>query len=304
MRITQTGLTERIVEQVRQRYARLSEAQQRVTTGRAVELPSDNPSAAGEILSLNSRLARAERYERNAQAALSELNATESSLAILSDLLTRVRAAAVRGANSATGEEGRAALAKQIDSEIDEALRIANERSGNRYLFGGNRASSTPYQAERDEAGQVVGVSRTEDEDPMELEITVGDGQRLETGIVAGDLFELPDGQNLFDVLIKLRDALKVNDIGSIDTALTHIDAALNLATDMTSLVGARAARAQSIIEKLTNYRNNTANRLSELVDVDVLEAVTQFNSEQTAYEMSLRAAAKIIQPSLVNFID
>jgi len=43
--------------------------------------------------------------------------------------------------------------------------------------------------------------------------------------------------------------------------------------------------------------------RKSQLQDVDLVEAVTRFQEESNAYELALRTAASVIQPSLANFL-
>ena len=47
----------------------------------------------------------------------------------------------------------------------------------------------------------------------------------------------------------------------------------------------------------------NYTKLLSEVEDIDITEALTQLATHENNYQASLLAAAKIIQPSLVDFL-
>ncbi|MBM3328381.1 MAG: hypothetical protein FJY67_02775 [Calditrichaeota bacterium] len=303
MRITQQGVIRGVVEQAQRRFAAMSEAQQQMTTGRAVDRPSDAPASIPEVLSLQSRLAAIGRFRANAQAAVADLQEGEQAVQQLRDLLTRVQSAAQQGANDATGENGRRALAQQIDTELETLAILANERSGTRYRFGNSASSTAPYRIERDEGGRITAVSPAGENPLPPTELRVGEGERVTTGLSAAAAFDLDDEGDQFQMLIALRDALQTNDGDTVRNALPRIRTALDQASDLTALVGSRISRAQQLAERYSDENLRAADRLSQLTDVDAVEAITRFSVEQSAYELALRAASRVVQPTLLAFL-
>ena len=49
---------------------------------------------------------------------------------------------------------------------------------------------------------------------------------------------------------------------------------------------------------------DNLKSSLSEVEDIDLPKTITDLNLQQVAYQTSLAAAAKVVQPSLVDFLQ
>jgi flagellar hook-associated protein 3 FlgL len=125
--------------------AQISTLGQELATGRAVTVPSDDPSAAVVIQSLTQQLSDASTYSSNITAAQDQLNDADSTLGSLSTLLTQATSTAATNLNSTTTAADRAGAADTIDSIYSQVLSTANSTYEGRYLFGGNTAASAPY---------------------------------------------------------------------------------------------------------------------------------------------------------------
>lgn len=300
IRVTHNGLVNQSIDAVTDRFRKLSEAQREVSTGKSIDRISDDPRRGSDIVGLTSTIGRGEQYLRNAQTAKHELQTAESVAQQTNDLLTRVRSLSLRVSNESLSESDRLAIAGQVDQELNELLRIANQKSGRRYIFGGN---DTPYITTLDESGKTVGIEASPATTRQPNEVIMGDGERLKAGIAATDLFEFGDDQNMFDLVMELRDSILEGNregvtqaVGSLDDALDNLEAA-------TALIGTRIAAVQNTTGRLETAQLESTKTLSDLADADIVESISRYNQEEAYYQMSLQVSARIMQKSLLNFL-
>ncbi len=299
-RVTQNGLANQSVDAALDRFRKLAEAQREVSTGKAIDQISDDPRRGGEILGVKSQVGRGEQYLRNAQSARHELQTAESVTQQANDLLSRVRSLSLRVSNESLSESDRQAIANQVDQELNELLRIANQKTGRRFVFGGNE---TPYIATLDENGKTLSIEASAVSSRQPNEVILGDGERLKAGIAANDIFNFGDEQNMFDLVLSLRNSITGGDKESVTAAVGTLDDALDNLEAATALIGTRIAAVMNTTERLETAQLESSKLLSELADADIVESISRYNQEEAYYQMSLQVSARIMQKSLLNFI-
>lgn len=282
---------------------RLAESQTQVTTGRRVNSPSDDPAAGGEIIRLMTRLSRLEQYQRNVKSGLSQLSMTETTLEQVRELAIRIKSLAVQGANDATTAQGRRAIAEQIDQELRQLVSLANTRYGGRCLFGGSEIRQAPYEAVEGGEGWLEAVNPTSPNRQSSFELIFDEGERVKVTLTADDVFTLDENDSLFGLLFNLRQALTDNNGQAVGDLLPRLDEALEKLNGASALVGARINSAQNKMDLFDRNEITLTDRLSDIGDVDLADAMTRLNENMVAYELALRASANVIQMSLVNFI-
>ena len=67
--------------------------------------------------------------------------------------------------------------------------------------------------------------------------------------------------------------------------------------------VGARQNRVEAINNRIKDSTIELTSMLSKTEDVDYSIAITKLKSEESIYQASLAATAKLIQPSLMDFL-
>lgn len=303
MRVTQNSLNRQVVAQLQERFENLARLEKQMSTGLRIEVPSEDPQTAYRILAANSQLARGGQYLKNANSLVDQLRMTESAVANVSELVARVRADGLRGANGALSEADRIAIANEVNGELEELLRLANQRYGSSYLFGGSNASSQPFGAESAEGEDFAGVEPADADAAAPLELAVGDGERLAGSIDPAELFNLGDGDTIFKAIIDLRDALRRGDQDALAGTLDRLQTAVDVTASATTMIGVRLQTAETRAARLEEARISSEERLSQLADADAVETITRYNQEQAVYQMTLNAAARMIQQTLVNFL-
>ncbi len=110
-------------------------------------------------------------------------------------------------------------------------------------------------------------------------------------------------GNTLINTLIAFGTALVRNDRDNISASIDRIDSVFNAVLGAQSKNGARINRFQTTLERNENQYTEVTSLLSELEDADLAETASKFMLTQNVYNAALQSAAKIIQPSLVNFL-
>jgi len=299
MRITQGLLTNNLLYDLRQSGERLQKAEEQLSTLRQVNRPSDDPVGTVSALRLRNQITDINRYGANIKDAQSWLNATESSLSSVSSAINRAIVAATQANTGSLNASARDALSQQVDSLIREAADVANERFQGRAVFGGHRTSEDAAIL-TESAGFVVAVDIATDDGAVHRQI--GQATTMKINNTASQVFGQA-GSGLFSDLIALRSAVLSGDsaqLGSIIERLqVHDDRVLGLRAE----AGAKSSRLEADTSRHETAKLQAQELLSQIEDTDVARASIQLSAASNAYEATLAVGAKIIMPTLLDFL-
>ena len=127
-----------------------------LSTGLAVNQPSDNPQATSTILTLQKSLNVNTQYQSNINSANAQLSTVNSSLSGLSSLLLQAQSIASANVGTGTSAQEQANAATVVQSLVTSALNIANTAYNGTYIFGGENNTTQPFVS-GDEGVQFVG---------------------------------------------------------------------------------------------------------------------------------------------------
>ena len=131
--------------------AELAKTQEQVSTGKQVVRPSDSPDQATQISRLKTTMTQLDSYRSNLQSTLDRLAIEESYVGGAADVMIRMRELAMRSTNGSLNAADRQAVAMEVDQLIDELVNLANAAdSDGKFLFGGSRNATPPYQQDED----------------------------------------------------------------------------------------------------------------------------------------------------------
>jgi flagellar hook-associated protein 3 FlgL len=127
-------------------------------------------------------------------------------------------------------------------------------------------------------------------------------GDELFGPVVDSDNDNIPD-KTIMDTMNELIGLLENGDTEEISKKLDEIDAHMNNVSKVRAAVGARTNTVETIRNRIEDTKVNFTNLLSQTEDTDMAEASMQFMMADSVYRASLNIGAKIIQPSLMDFI-
>jgi flagellar hook-associated protein 3 FlgL len=137
----------------------------------------------------------------------------------------------------------------------------------------------------------------------------IGDGQTVNIGVPGPTAFGTtaagpPATQNVFDAFDSIISDLNSGNTTALgSTAISSLDSALTTAGNARTAVGAMANRLDTQTNCLTAQQLSLTGVLSDTEDADTAKVAVAFSQSQTAYQAALQVGAKIIQPTLLDFL-
>jgi len=296
MRVTQGMLNTQLLRNLNNNLSRLDKLQDKMSTGRRINRPSDDPVGLSFSLRYRSGLAANDQFQRNVDSALSWVEHTDKMINEANEVLQRARELAVLGANGTNSDLSMETIAEEIDQLYDHMVNIGNSQFNGKYIFNGQMTDVEPY-----EAGNAENMTTHQGSIPFE----VGTGITISVNISGSDLFgEVTDSTNAFKVLKELSTALMNADNQAVDTALGKLDGRIDRMLEKWAEVGARSNRLDLIKNRLENESVNLQTLLSRTEDADMAELMINMKTEENIYQASLSTGARIIRPTLVDFLS
>lgn len=146
MRISTANALDRSLEQMQQRQQSLTDAQERLTSGKRVARASDDPTAAARAERALAQQSRADASQRALEASRNAMAQGESALGDAGELMQRARELVLQAGGPAYNDDQRLTLSKAIRGLRDQLLQVANRGDGaGGYLFGGQGAATPPF---------------------------------------------------------------------------------------------------------------------------------------------------------------
>lgn len=291
-RVTQNMLTRQSIGSLQTGLSRLAKLQEQMSTGRVLNRPSDSPTDTTSAMRIRSSIADVQQYSRNANDGDGWLTQIDSALTNANDQVLRARDLALQGANSGSmGPTAREALAAEVDQIRGGLIDTANSNYLGRPVFGGVTAGPKAYDA----SGTFVGTSGA-------VNRTVAEGTSIRVDVDGQQVFG-PAGNSLFDHLAALSNALRAGDQTAISASLTTLDADRDRITTTQTDVGTRQIRVESAIQAADDNTLKLKSQLSTVENVDLPKVIVDLQMQQTAYQASLAATSKVMQPSLLDFL-
>ena len=137
------------------------------------------------------------------------------------------------------------------------------------------------------------------------LLVEVSQGVTMDYNVTATQVINYGTGSNnLMDLLANITKHLDSSDITSLTNAdLTGITDALTNVSNLRSEVGAKQNRMESAKSMNEDQSYNMTAMMSTTQDIDITEKAMEYATMQNIYTASLQTSAKIIQPTLLDYL-
>ncbi|MBT1673092.1 flagellar hook-associated protein FlgL [Curtobacterium flaccumfaciens] len=270
--------------------ARVAELTDQATTLRAIQKPSDDPVGTASSMQVRKEQAAAAQYSRNANDAAAWLATTDSALSSVYSVLNSVRDLTVQAANSGTmSDTNRDAFVTQFRSLKADLEARANTTYGTRSVFAGSSTAAAAYDPATGWAAAGTDVSRR-----------IGDGTTVRVDTAGTAVFGSGD-DSVFAVIDSI-----VNDLQNgvnVNARIKDVDGALGTVRGAQADVGIRHAAALTAQDSLKSATVSLESRRADIEDVDLAKAVLDLQVQQTNYQAALAVTAKVLQPTLMDYL-
>lgn len=329
MRITNRMMTSSFLNDMQRNLNKMNKIQNQLTSGKEVRRPSDNPFIVARSMQLNGDISANEQYNSNIKDTINWLDATDTALGQLTDTMQRIRELMVSAGNAAYGEDEKNAIKDEINQRIEEVGTILNSSFDGKYIFGGSRATFKPVITEKNENGnnvisyagkdgEIIDLNTDSYKEKAQLDmldkklsVEISKGVTMEYNVTSKQILEFNDGVgesiNLMSLLSDITNNISSKDLDEssklTNENLKDITSSIDNLLKIRAEVGAKQNRMESAQLKNEEENFNLTEVLSANEDINFTEKTMQSATMQTIYMASLQTSAKVIQPSLLDYI-
>lgn len=278
--------------------AKMSDLQGKLSGGRVITKPSDDPGGTAQAMQLRAEKRATEQFSRNATDGVAWLSTIDTALQSSVAALRNARNLTVQGANSgAVGQVSKDAIAMELEGIRDALRDQANTTYLGRSIFAGTSNAGLAFQADYSWTGTPgATVERRLAEDTTvradaDGVAAYGTGA-WDDATQTGSVFALVDR-----VATALRNGEDVSGyLGAIDE---RMESMLGELAD----VGARYGQMLTAQETTERTLMNLKGSIAAVEDIDLAAVLVELQSQEVAYQAALGATQRVLQPSLMDFL-
>jgi len=291
------NLVPTILADLQQSQVSLNTALQEVSTGKSVNVPSDNPSAAADMVQNTIETGDVDKYTQNVNSVLSTVQSASSILNSVVTSLTQAVSLGTEGANGTNSTGNLQTLATQVQGILSTVVSAANTSVGGAYLFGGT-STATPYTAD---STSPTGYTYNGNNDTNS--VAVGDNLSVQANVPGSQIFS-NTSNSVLGSLSSLVTALQSGNSSEVETATSAVDSALNFVGQQQAVYGNAETQLNSQETVLQQDTVTLSTQENNLIGVNEATAATDLTQAETDNSAALAATAKVLPNSLLNYLQ
>jgi flagellar hook-associated protein 3 FlgL len=269
--------------------------EQEIASGRSVNLPSDNPAAAGQLVQNADQTSQTDQFQRSIGSIQGEIQNADSALNSVTTALQQAISLGVEGANGTVNSADRAAIATQIQGIQGQLLSLANLSYQGNYVFAGTANQTAPYVLDSSSPSGVTyqgnsGVNR----------VTLGSQFSLQTNLPGSQLFSASGG----DVFQSIQDLITSLQSGTgISTAVTELGAANNYISSQSVFYGNALNQLTAQQTYLSSETTQLAQQQNTVGGTDLTAVISNLTTAQTSLQATLEAIGQTAHTNLFEYL-
>jgi len=304
-------ISSRFIYNLNNNLKRMDDIEMKMATGRKFFRPSDDPVAAARSLQVRRNLSKIVQYQSNSRDARAWLKETETAMNQIKDIIQNAQELNLQGANGSMSDSDRQAVAKAIENLQGQLVQVGNANLAGRYVLGGYNTTTPPFTV--DENGKLLYNNMDLDDTTLDFsgpshEVIIYDlGSPFTVSFPGSVIFGygkdsngLPE--NLYSILGDIKDILNSGS-GDIQPYIGKLQEKLEDILAHMVDVGERTKHLDFIDNRLEDEYLNYRTVQADVEGLDQEKAIIEFKMQEAVYRSALAIGARIIQPSLVDFL-
>lgn len=321
MRVTTFNAYENAIFNLQSRQRSMAQAQEQLTSGKRVAKPSDDPVGAARAERSLAAMTRADAHQRALEASRTATQLAESAFGDAGELVQQIRETLVAAGNASYSDGERDMLVQKMRGLREQLLSVANRADGTgAYIFGGQGSDKPPFD---DALGGVhfegsAGSTMVASNESLSTQID-GELVWLRASNPHYDAAAVPDpadpglteqALSVFDVVDRAITALDVtglagNDLkNAVQVNLRDLDSVNNHLLGMRARSGEALNRMDTVELRIADNKLAAQTERSNAEDLDMVQAISDFQNQNTGYDAALKAYSLVQRMSLFNYIN
>jgi len=296
MRITPGMTATNALFNLQKGRTRLNLLQEQIASGLVINRPSDDPISTRQLLDMNNKIESGEQHLSNISKSNLWLSMTDTALEGIAEVVKQAKVLAGTITSGSSDQTVRENAISQFTELKKQLVDLGNTQLGDQYIFAGFDNNSPPFSITNNDFG---GTSD-------DISVEISQNSTLAINIKGDNLLKGTGSYGSVDILETLDDliaSIGANDPADIQAAAADLDSFADQITNARSDVAARMTRLESAETMITQNQNTLSSIISDMQNVDYMEAAVELTAQQTAFEAALSATAKISQMSLLDYL-
>ena len=293
-RVTNLTMTAAAQRTLQTQQSKLADLQDKASTLNKISRPSDDPAATAQALATRALQAANVQYGRNIDDGNTWLTAADSALEQAGNVMRRIKDLTVMAGNDALPQSGKDAIAVELNSLNKDLISIANSKHLGRNLFAGNSDATEAF-----DSTTVPPTYNGSGINPVERRISATQTVRVDAD--GKQIFGSGAG-SVFDAVKSIADALSAGGAPTA-TQADNLDDAYKLIVNGRADVGARQAQLDRAGTVNTGMEASLDAQRTGIEKADLGSVIMDLKLQETNYQVALAATAKVLQPTLMDFL-
>ncbi len=317
MRVTNTSVVRNHMYDTQQNLTRMNKLNEQISSGKVINRVSDDPHKAVRIMNLNNEIKYTEKYNYNIDETVGWMNTTDGSLDKFGGLLGDIKDGILKVGNGTYSKEEMKALNAEMNEKIKEIASTLNTTYGGKYMFGGTNVDEPPVKMIENADGTIT-LEINPNSNTGDLKADISDGINIDYNVSVGELFNGTDDAgnavNFLDEINKISELMNKIANGTeaesnqvkeelLGDTKKNLDGLFNHALDERTSLGVRVSTAEKVRELNEENILNMKGVLSLDQDVDQVEKFIELKSAEMVYQASIQVGAKLIQPTIMDYL-
>lgn len=300
MRVTANTSSENALFYIQQGRAKLDKLQELISSGQNVNRPSDDPISTNLILGVADKIKTGDQFKSNIDKTQILLQVTSTALQGMADTIKLAKDLASSLANGGSDADTISNSVKQLQALKQQMIDMGNTQFNDSYIFGGADNTTPPF----------TGASPYYSGDETALKVEIGNATTQQTNIPGNQILTAdtavsqPYGTtNILQAIDQLIIDVTANDVNGIATRAADLLAGSKQIQNAQNDIVTRVVRLDSAEKMNANNRNTLLTIVGNVQNVDYAKLGVELTQQQTAFNASLSATAKITQLSLLDYL-
>jgi flagellar hook-associated protein 3 FlgL len=270
-----------------------------ISTMKNLRQISDDPVGLTRAIRYKDQISSFGQHVKNMDLAKGFMETSEQALTSLTDNLIRAKELAIAMANDSNNASSRDAAAKEIRQIVDEVVMVGNANYNGRYVFAGFRNQTPPLSEDGGFSG---------DDGKIFIEASPGSFRSINlpgrTIFVPNEEERANGHYNMIEALQSLYQGMSENDKGMIQKSMSELEFHMDKVTGHQASIGGMWNAMNNTQARVSRDLDASKATLSEIEDADAFKVMSDFKQTETVLQSTLLASNKVLQPSLLNFLQ
>jgi flagellar hook-associated protein 3 FlgL len=273
-------------------------ALEQLASGKLINMPSDNPAGAAEMVQNQAQQDQADQFLQNTSAVEGQLQTADSTLSSVVESLTQAISLGTQGANGTNSPADLQAIAQQVQGIQNQVVQLANTSYQGSYIFAGTATNTVPFTLNPLAQDGVTYNGNTDTNT-----VQIAQGNNVQTNIPGSQLFQ-GTGGDVFGALQQLITALQGGNSTAIGAATTQLSTSMNYLSQQRVFYGNGVDQLNANQSFLQQEQVNLQTEANTVDGANLAQASTNLSNAQTTQSAALAALAKVIPQNLLQYLQ